>query len=110
MQISVKSVKKVKVLNLEGKLDTQSSPEAEEHLTRLINAGETRILINLENLDYISSSGLRVLLVVAKRLKSAGGELRICSANDFVKEVFEISGFATIFRTLETEAEALKDF
>ncbi len=110
MQISENMIEGVMVLRLEGKLDTQCSPEAEEHLTRLIKAGETRIIVNLEKIDYISSSGLRVLLVAAKQLKAAGGQLRICGVNDFVKEVFEISGFATIIQTLETEAEALKDF
>lgn len=110
MQISENTIEGVMVLRLEGKLDTQCSPEVEEHLTRLINAGEMWILVNLEKIDYISSSGLRVLLVAAKQLKAAGGQLRICCVNDFVKEVFEISGFATIIRTLETETEGLKDF
>lgn len=110
MQISIKTVDKVKVLELEGKLDTQNSPDAEEHLARLINAGEKRILVNLGKLDYISSSGLRVLLATAKHLRLTGGELRICSVNDFVKEVFEISGFATIFTIFSNEKDALKDF
>lgn len=110
MQISVKTVKEVKVLQLEGKLNTLNSPDVDERLTQLIDAGETRILVNLEKLDYISSSGLRVLLAVAKKLKSAGGELRICSVDDFVKEVFEISGFATILRVFRNETDALQDF
>ncbi len=61
MQISVKTTNEVKVLAFEGMLDTQTSPDAQQQLTRLIEEGENRFLVNFEKLDYISSSGLRVL-------------------------------------------------
>ncbi len=110
MQISVKTTKEVKVLAFEGRMDTQTSPDAQQQLTRLIEEGETKILVNLEKLDYISSAGLRVLLVVAKRLKTTDGELRICSLNEVVKEVFDISGFDMILPISASESEALEGF
>jgi anti-anti-sigma factor len=76
----------------------------------LIEAGSTKILVNLEKLDYISSAGLRVLLVVAKKLKANAGELRICSLNAVVKEVFDISGFDMILPVSASESEALEGF
>ena len=103
MQISVKTTNEVKVLAFEGRLDTQTSPDAQQQLTQLIEAGSTKILVNLEKLDYISSSGLRVLLVVAKKLKANAGELRICSLNAVVKEVFDISGFDKILPVSASE-------
>ena len=57
----VKTTNEVKVLAFEGKLDTQTAPDAQQQLTRLIEAGENRFLVNFEKLDYISSAGLRVL-------------------------------------------------
>jgi anti-anti-sigma factor len=110
MQISVKTTNEVKVLAFEGKLDTQTSPDAQQQLTQLIEAGSTKILVNLEKLDYISSAGLRVLLVVAKKLKANAGELRICSLNAVVKEVFDISGFDMILPVSASESEALEGF
>ncbi len=110
MQISVKTTKEVKVLAFEGRLDTQTSPDAQQQLTRLIEEGETKILVNLEKLDYISSAGLRVLLAVAKQLKTTDGELRICSLNEVVKEVFDISGFDMILPISASESEALEGF
>ena len=110
MQISVKTTNEVKVLAFEGKLDTQTSPDAQQQLTRLIEEGETKILVNLEKVDYISSAGLRVLLVVAKQLKATDGELRICSLNEVVKEVFDISGFDMILPISASESEALEGF
>jgi anti-anti-sigma factor len=110
MQISVKTTNEVKVLAFEGRLDTQTSPDAQQQLTQLIEAGSTKILVNLEKLDYISSAGLRVLLVVAKKLKANAGELRICSLNAVVKEVFDISGFDMILPVSASESEALEGF
>ena len=110
MQISVKTTNEVKILAFEGKLDTGTSPDAQQQLTRLIEAGGNRFLVNFEKLDYISSSGLRVLLTTAKQLKGVDGELRICSPNEVVREVFEISGFTTIFKVFGSESEALDGY
>ena len=110
MQISVKTTNEVKVLAFEGRLDTGTSPDAQQQLIRLIEEGETKILVNLEKVDYISSAGLRVLLVVAKQLKATDGELRICSLNEVVKEVFDISGFDMILPISASESEALEGF
>ena len=110
MQISVKTAKEVKVLAFEGSLDTQTSPDAQTQLTQLMEGGDKKILVNFEKLHYISSAGLRILLAAAKQLKTADGELRICDLNEVVKEVFDISGFSTIFKIFGTESEALKEF
>lgn len=110
MQISVKTTNEVKVLAFEGRLDTGTSPDAQQRLTRLIEEGASRFLVNFEKLDYISSAGLRVLLSAAKQLKAIDGELRICSLNEVVREVFDISGFTTIFKVFGSESEALDGF
>ncbi len=110
MQISIRTTNEVTVLAFEGKLDTQTSPDAQQQLTRLIEEGENRFLVNFEKLDYISSAGLRVLLAAAKQLKGIDGELRICSLNEVVKEVFDISGFDLILPISASESEALEGF
>ena len=110
MEISVKTVDEIKVLEFKGKLDSQTFPDAQDQLSELIDKGEMKILVNLEKLDYISSAGLRVLLIAAKQLKLYGGEIRICSLNDVVTEVFNISGFVTIFKVFGSESEALDGF
>ena len=110
MQILIKKTNEVTVLAFEGRLDTQTAPDAQQQLTRLIEAVEKRFIVDFEKLDYISSAGLRVLLVAAKQLKGIDGELRICSLNEVVGEVFDISGFTTIFKIFGSEPEALDGF
>ncbi len=110
MEIAVSDAGEVKVVRIEGKLDTQSSPDAQAQLTQLIDQGATKLVVNFEKLAYISSAGLRVLLAAAKQLKGNSGELRICSLNEVVQEVFDISGFTTILTVTKTEPEALEGF
>ncbi len=110
MEIAVSDVGEVKVVRIEGKLDTQSSPDALAQLTQLIDQGATKLVVNFEKLDYISSAGLRILLAAAKQLKGNSGKLRICSLNEVVQEVFDISGFTTILTVTKTEPEALEGF
>ena len=110
MEIAVSDAGDVKVVRIEGRLDTQTSPDAQAQLAQLIDQGATKLVVNFEKLDYISSAGLRVLLKAAKQLKGNSGELRICSLNEFVQEVFEISGFCTILSVFNSESDALSRF
>lgn len=100
----------VNVVRIGGNLDSDSFPEAQSQITNLIEQGARKILLDLKELVYISSAGLRVLLIAAKQLKEHGGELRISNLNNMVQDVFEISGFSKIFNVFNDEAEALQDF
>jgi len=59
-------------------------------------------------LDFISSSGLRVLLTAGKQLKSVNGKMVLCSLKDHVKEVFDVAGFTMLFNMFSSQEEAIK--
>ena len=107
MDITTRDEGDIKVVMLNGKLDTNTTPAAESEINALIEAGASKLLINFEQLSYISSSGLRLLLATAKRLKGNGGNLQVCSLNEMATEVFEISGFSTILKVFPNEQAAL---
>lgn len=110
MQINNREEGEVKVVELAGNIDTNTSPTVQDHLTVLINKGSSKILINFEKINYISSAGLRILLATAKQLRAKQGDLRLCNLNQNVQDVFEISGFSSILSVHGTEAEALDGF
>ena len=110
MNIETRESQGIQIVAFEGNLDTNTSPEAESKINELIDAGKQKLLVNFEQLNFISSSGLRVLLATVKKLNASGGELRICSLNATVQEVFDISGFITILKVKNTEEEALSSF
>ena len=108
MNITTRTHDGVTLVVLAGSLDSNTSPQAQQTLDEILAAGARKMVIDCRGLDYISSAGLRVLLGTAKRLK--GGALRLFGLNETVREVFEISGFATILAVFPTEADALKGF
>ena len=95
------------IFTIKGRMDAVTSPDAEKELAAAFQDGAKKVLIDLKELDYISSAGLRVLLVAAKTTQQQKGKLALSALTDIVKEVFEISGFSSIFNIFPASAEAL---
>ena len=108
MKIAVTEKNQTTVVALEGKLDTNASADFEAELNARVDAGASRILVDLGRVDFITSSGLRVLLATAKRLRISGGELFVCSLNKTVREVFDISGIGSLLRVYDSADQALR--
>lgn len=79
-----------------GRIDSATGPAFEKDVLGQIDKGKRRLLLDFADLAYISSAGLRIVLLAAKRMKSSGGRLALCSLNPQISEVFEISGFNRI--------------
>ena len=107
MEILKRKEKDALVISLKGRLDAVTSPVFEKDLTDLMAGGERFLVLDLEDLDYISSAGLRSILLVVKRLKEKQGKLLLASLKSVVREVFEISGFSTIIPIFESVDSAL---
>ena len=103
---SEKTRGKVLVLKPEGRLDRIAFDAAETEMFSYLEKGETRIVIDLSGLDYISSSGLRLVLMMGKRLSLKRGKLALCGLKPQIREVFEISGFISILAVLAARAAA----
>ncbi len=110
MKITEKKKGQVVVLYVSERLDTITAPELDKKLMELIEAGEQNLLLNFESLSYISSSGLRVLLGAAKKIKAKKGKFLLCSLGDMIRRVIEMAGFDKILSLHGSEDEALKQF
>ena len=97
MEIAERKMGNACVVGITGRLDSGTSDGLAQRLHRLIDGGERRLVIDGEHLEYISSTGLRVLLVAAKRLKAIDGKIVLSSLRPHILEVFEIAGFTSIF-------------
>ena len=107
MNIQTSKEASAMVIKVTGRLDAVTAPEYEQQFTSLITAGETRFVVDFEKLEYISSAGLRVLLSTAKQTKAKNGHIHLANIGGAVKEVFDISGFGSIFPMHESVASAL---
>src|SRR5512136_1328260 len=110
LEISEKSVENVKIVSIVGRLDAYAANDAERKLDSLITAGHVCLVVEFSRLDYISSSGLRVLLAAIKRVKKEQGDIRLACLQPSVKEVFDMAGFTQLFRVFGKEEEAVNSF
>ena len=105
MEISQERDGDVVIVRLSGRLDSSAAPGAEERLSASLTGTPPRVAIDMGQLVYISSAGLRVLLVLAKKVQQEKGKVALGGLAANVREVFTVSGFDTIF-PIEADATA----
>jgi anti-sigma B factor antagonist len=96
MNIGMKKERGTVILSIEGRMDVVTSPVFQERAEDLLAQGERAVIIDCGGLEYISSAGLRSILVISKKLKEVGGRLALSGLQDSVREVFDISGFSSV--------------
>jgi anti-anti-sigma factor len=107
MEVRLEEKGSFTVINPIGSLDFNNSTDFEKRVMSVIEAGKLNIVIDFAQLNFISSAGLRVLLMTAKKLKSSGGKLGLSSLNEQISEVLTISGFTAIFSIFSDSDEAI---
>jgi len=108
MEITNERLNDVIVFKLNGRLDSNTSPEFGKKIGQSIKAGSRYIILEFKNLENISSAGLREILKTAKTLKGMAGKLVLCSMPDYIREVFVVAGFDYILAIVSTMDDALK--
>ena len=109
MNIKKEKIGNVSVLKIKGRIDTVHSSALEDEVNKQIGSGEKNLIFNCEEMNYISSSGLRVFLVAQKKTISINGKLYLCNMQPAIQEIFRISGFSNLFKIFDTQQEALEN-
>ena len=92
-----------------GRVDSGNAREFQDALETFLDRNPTALVLDLEGVTYISSAGLRVILVVARQLQSKDAKFAVCSLSLSISEVFQISGFDQIIPTYDAQSKALSD-
>ncbi len=107
MPISTEREGATLIAKTEGRVDGSNAREFQDALEEAIEATDRAVVLDMENLSYISSAGLRVILLTAKTLRKQDAKLAVCSLSDSIRQVFEISGFDKIIPIHASQAEAV---
>ena len=116
MEIDHKRLNRVDLLKLSGRLDAMHAPALKREIEQLFNQNRYRIVLDLLDLEYIASPGLRVLIESRKRARDKkitdmeGGDLRIANLTPRIKEVFDLTGFTALFDIYPDTTEAVGSF
>jgi anti-anti-sigma factor len=120
MEITEHRTSDIVTLCLSGKLDTTNAKAFEEKILSRIESDDRRFVIDLSELEYIGSAGLRVFVVASKRLNGVNGKIVLCGfkktvpyhtlnrLQDPIREVFDTAGFSSLFATYGSQDEAIK--
>jgi anti-anti-sigma factor len=100
----------VVILRITGKLNAPLSQELEKKVFEHINESRINILLNLHDVKYINSAGLRTLLSVKKQLSALGGKFKVCELSNEVMEIMKICGFDHVLDISSKEDEALSQY
>jgi anti-anti-sigma factor len=108
--MKLKEIKNEKavVIEIDGRLDTTNFGQLEKKIMQNVENGNISIVVDCSNMDYVSSSGLRIFLMALKKITAAKGNFVLCGLQESIREIFEISGFTSIFNIYGNQALALE--
>ncbi|MBM3245660.1 MAG: STAS domain-containing protein [Candidatus Omnitrophica bacterium] len=98
------------VLFMEGEINIGNSPELRKIFEEVVKRNEKKVLVDFAAVSYIDSSGLATLIEVFQRLKKIGGNLRLCSMDAKIRNIFEITKLHKVFNIFDSQDAALKEF
>lgn len=107
MDVSEITINNIPIIVVSGKIDAATSKDLDAALKRLIDQNKTRLVVDMEKVEFLSSSGIRVLMAAQNRLRKMDGGLILTSLQPFVKEVFVITGANRFFAIFQSQAEAI---
>jgi anti-sigma B factor antagonist len=107
---SIKERGEVSVINLKGFLDAHTAPTLENNFTQLINTNKYKIVVNFEELAYISSAGLGVFMAYIESIRDNRGDIKLTNMSDKVFNIFDLLGFPLLYEIYKNEEEAIKKF
>lgn len=108
MQITTEEHKSALIIHLEGHLSHVSVADVEHFFDKWIAKGRLNFIMDMAALQYVNSAGLRCLLTMANKINGLNGKLLLCGMQAEVKQIFDVSGFTTLFSIHDTAASALK--
>jgi anti-sigma B factor antagonist len=110
MEISITPMKRVDLLRISGRVDSSTSSELDEVLQKRLDEGRSNLVLDLSDVHYMSSSGLRSLVSALRASKKKGGDVRIASPSERVQEVLGLAGLDTLFESYDDVTAAVGSF
>jgi anti-sigma B factor antagonist len=110
MEISAREEGQVKVVSVTGSVDGLTSGDVQSFLDKLVSDGDDKLVLDLGQLDFLSSAGLRAMLAVSRGARQSGGDLRLVEGSGSVQNVLEMAGFPSVVKTFPDVAQAVASF
>ena len=110
MEITTNEYRRVAVISVSGRIDTSTSTQFEETINDLIDKGHFNLVMDFNEVDFLSSSGLRILVTTRKKLREMGGDVVLANPSQRAADSVEIAGLDKLFQSYPDREEAIGSF
>lgn len=110
LQITVESMKRVDLVTVNGRIDSHEAPKLDASLKEIMDDGRHNLVLELNNVSFMSSAGLRALVSALRECKRNRGDVRLAMPSDRVMEVLDLAGLAPLFETYDDVTTAVGSF
>ena len=110
LSLETDNTQAISIMKAKGRIDSESAPELDKALSKLITDGRNKIVLNLQGVEYMSSAGLRSLVKALKGAQGAGGDLRLASVPKEIEGLLLTVGMMQMFKLFSTSEEAVAGF
>ena len=110
LSIETDNTQSVSVMKVKGRVDSDTAPELDDALTKLLLENKNKIVLNLQAVDYMSSAGLRAMVKAYQNAKKSGGDLRLASVSEPIEVILRTVGMMQMLKMYPTDQEAMASF
>jgi anti-anti-sigma factor len=110
LAIDTDSTQNISIMKVKGRIDSETAPELDTALSKLLDDQRNKIVLNLKDVEFLSSAGLRTLVKALKGAQSGGGDVHLASISEPIEGLLLTVGMNQMFKTFSTTEEALMGF
>ncbi len=110
LSIETDNTQSVSVMKVKGRVDSDTAPELDDALTKLLQDNKNKIVLNLQAVDYMSSAGLRAMVKAYQNAKKSGGDVRLASVSEPIEVILRTVGMMQMLKMYPTDQEAMASF
>ena len=110
LSLDTDNTREISVMKVKGRVDSETAPELDDALTKLLQGNRNKIVLNLQGVDYMSSAGLRAVVKAYQAAKKSGGDVRLAAVSSPVEVVLRTVGMMQMLQMYPTDQEAMASF
>lgn len=110
LSIETDNTQSVSVMKVKGRVDSETAPELDKALTKLLEDHKNKIILNVQGVDFLSSAGLRAMVKALKGAQSSGGDVRLAAVSEPIEVILRTVGMMQMFKMYSTSEEAAAGF
>lgn len=110
LSIETDNTQSIAVMKVKGRVDSETAPELDSALTKALGDGQSRLILNLQDVEYMSSAGLRAMVKAYQQAQKSGGDVRLAAVSEPIEVILRTVGMMQMLKMYPSDQEAMASF